>query len=52
MKVEDLIRDLKELDPNTEVKFFKFDEGFLENMKGLKSLLRTSQFPRKVWKFF
>lgn len=28
MKVEDLIRDLKKFDPETEVKFFKFEEGF------------------------
>ena len=28
MKVEDLIRDLKYLDPETEVKFFKFEPGF------------------------
>ena len=28
MKVEDLIRDLKELDPETEVKFFTFEQGF------------------------
>ena len=28
MKVEDLIHDLKELNPETEVKFFKFEESF------------------------
>ena len=28
MKVEDLIRNLKDLDPETEVKFFTFEEGF------------------------
>ena len=28
MKVEDLIHALKELNPETEVKFFKFEEGF------------------------
>ena len=29
MKVEDLIRVLKELDPETEVKFFTFEGVFL-----------------------
>jgi hypothetical protein len=28
MKVKDLIHDLKELDPEAEVRFFKFEEGF------------------------
>ena len=28
MKVKDLIRDLKELDPEIEVKFFTFEESF------------------------
>lgn len=28
MKVSDLIRELKDLDPNTEVKFFTFEKGF------------------------
>ena len=28
MKVEDLIRELEKLDPETEVKFFEYQEGF------------------------
>lgn len=30
MKAEDLIRELKELDPETEVKFFTYEKGFYE----------------------
>ena len=29
MKVEDLIRDLKKFDPETEIKFFTFEGVFL-----------------------
>lgn len=36
MKVEDLIRTLKEFNPETEIKFFKFEEGFFEEYERIQ----------------
>ena len=34
MKVEDLIRDLKKFDPETEVKFFTYEQDFIGEFFG------------------